>query len=549
MRKLITRLLEPKENAPEAAFLLAGLLGAKISRSTLDIEIKNHPNYPAFLSISDVLNSHGVENLTARFDKEILPEVPTPFITLVTGKKNISQLTVVKEINHQEATYYDPEKQSWVTVAFTKFAELSSGEVLIAEIEDAVKEKDYEKKIAEEKRIKLTQTLTVACLPLFLLLSASYAFFNIGTSAVLPVLYSILTLAGVAITTLLLWYEVDQNNEVLQEICTAGSNKKVNCGAVLQSKNAKILGISWSTIGFVYFAGNLIMLLISGISNLSVLNILSWLTLAATPYVFYSVYYQWRIAKQWCVLCLTVQVVLSLQCMVTFIAGWHDLTLFQNTGIVNIITMAVSSFAVPFIIVSLLIPALRKAKESTRLNHELQKLKHNPEIFNAVLEKQRAIEHSTEGLGITMGNPNGKLKIVKVCNTYCGPCARAHAPIEELLHNNPDLQVQIIFTASNNEGDRQLNPVTHLLAIHQKQDAALTEKALDDWYMAEKKDYEVFAQKYPMNGELKKQGDKIEAMRNWCNETGIQFTPTFFINGYQLPSNYSVNDLKYFLSV
>jgi len=35
---------------------------------------------------------------------------------------------------------------------------------------------------------------------------------------------------------------------------------------------------------------------------------------------------------------------------------------------------------------------------------------------------------------------------------------------------------------------------------------------LDDWYLADKKDYETFAGKYPMNGELQTQGNKIEAM-------------------------------------
>ena len=32
-----------------------------------------------------------------------------------------------------------------------------------------------------------------------------------------------------------------------------------------------------------------------------------------------------------------------------------------------------------------------------------------------------------------------------------------------------------------------------------------SQHALDDWYLAPKKDYEVFAEKYPMNGELKMQ--------------------------------------------
>ncbi len=71
---------------------------------------------------------------------------------------------------------------------------------------------------------------------------------------------------------------------------------------------------------------------------------------------------------------------------------------------------------------------------------------------------------------------------------------------------------------------------------------------MDDWYLSDKKDYEVFAAKYPMNGELKQQEVKVEAVSAWCKETGIAFTPTFFINGYQLPDIYNVGDLKYFLS-
>ncbi len=547
MRKLITRLLEPKDNAPEAAYLLTQLMGAQISRSTLEADIKGHPNYPTFLSISDVLNNYGVENLTARFDREQLADIPTPFITQINGKQQVNQFTVVADIDDKTAHYYDPEAQAWRTVTLDHFAQNSSGNILMAEIETPVKEKDYDKKVAEEQRMRLSQNLMVLVLPLLLLSSAIFAFINKGSVALLPVLYAILALAGLGVTVLLLWYEVDQTNVALQEICMGG--KKVNCSAILQSKDAKIYGISWSNIGFVYFAGCLILLLLSGLANIAVLTALSWLTLAATPYVFYSVYYQWRVAKQWCVLCLSVQLILALQCIVSFVGGRYEIAVFQVANLASLVIITLSAFAIPFIIVSLVIPALQKAKKNGLLTQELQRLKHSPEIFTAVLEKQKAIEHSTEGLGITMGNPDGRTKIIKVCNPYCGPCARAHTPIEELLHNNPDLQVQIIFTASNDDYDIKAHPVRHLLAIDQQQDIRLTQQALDDWYQADNKDYNAFAEKYPMNGELKKQGEKIEAMRNWCDKTEIRFTPTFFVNGYQLPSNYSVFDLKYFLSV
>jgi hypothetical protein len=37
---------------------------------------------------------------------------------------------------------------------------------------------------------------------------------------------------------------------------------------------------------------------------------------------------------------------------------------------------------------------------------------------------------------------------------------------------------------------------------------------------------------YPMNGELLKQGNKIEVMEKWSKVTDIAFTPLIFINGY-----------------
>ena len=86
-----------------------------------------------------------------------------------------------------------------------------------------------------------------------------------------------------------------------------------------------------------------------------------------------------------------------------------------------------------------------------------------------------------------------------------------------------------------------------MLAIAEKVDEIKTQKALDDWYLAETKDYERFAAKYPMTGELLKQGDKIEAMSKWCKAMGISFTPTIFINGYQLPDAYNIEDVQYFL--
>ena len=121
--------------------------------------------------------------------------------------------------------------------------------------------------------------------------------------------------------------------------------------------------------------------------------------------------------------------------------------------------------------------------------------------------------------------------------------------MEELISHNRDIQLQIIFTASGEDTDRKTAPAQHLLAIASKDDELLTKKALDGWYNAPVKDYSAFAEKYPVdNTILTAQKEKIQAMRAWCHAEQISFTPTFFINGFQLPDTYNISDLKFLLT-
>lgn len=209
---------------------------------------------------------------------------------------------------------------------------------------------------------------------------------------------------------------------------------------------------------------------------------------------------------------------------------------------------AVISLAIPIICWFLVKPVLKKLQNAKYEKRSYLQLKYNDQVFWSLLQKQKSIvEHSTEGLGITIGNPSARHTIVKVCNPYCGPCANAHPELEKIIAQNPNINAQIIFSVSDKEDGYKVKPVKHLLAIAEKGNEQLTHKALDDWYLAPKKDYDSFANKYPMNGELKMQTAKIEKMSSWCNEVGIQYTPTLFIDGYELPKNYQLKDINYFI--
>ena len=122
------------------------------------------------------------------------------------------------------------------------------------------------------------------------------------------VLYCILYGSGLFFSILLLLETYGFQFKIINRFCSnkSGSN---GCSPVVLSKGATIIGeISWSDIGIVYFLSMyIISLLFSYESNNLALIISSFI---AFPYTIFSVYYQWKIAKSWCRMCLMVQFIL-----------------------------------------------------------------------------------------------------------------------------------------------------------------------------------------------------------------------------------------------
>lgn len=546
-------LLEPVTNGSEVADLTMRLIGAKISKTTLKKEIEEHPDYPGLLSISDVFTSHGIENIALKIDADQLAETSDPFIVQLSIRKEVTFFSVVKEIRNNTVNYFDPEKHDWVLSDKDDFLKKITGVILLVGNGDEIREKDYDEKIKAERRKRIFRYTGIFCIPILTVALGVFYCFQNGAGMLFQLIYLLLTLTGCGLGILLVWYELDQHNPALNQICSAG--KRINCGSVLQSGASRIAGLTWSSIGLSYFTGLLLLLVFSGLDNNDVLFILSWISILTIPYLIFSIYYQWIIARQWCILCLSVMGILVLQTTIPAFAGWHTISPINSITAGRVIQILVA-FIFPLIIINVLITALQKGKAGKENFTSLQKLKNNPHVFSALLKKQKEVSESPENLGIILGNPSARYKIIKVCNPYCGPCSAAHQQMEELLQFNEDLRLQILFTATNEKNDIRTPPVKHILALADKYDEETLKQALDDWYLNDPKNYDVFAAKYPVSEELEQQDQKIELMKNWCDKIKIGFTPTFFISMnegdddrsskyFQMPGTYTANDLKY----
>jgi uncharacterized membrane protein len=523
------------ENQP---LVLNGFLKSikvKVSLSTIDQTLSEHPDYPSFLSITDSLKKWNVDCLALQANANNLLSIPTPFITILKD----GQFIVVREILDDEIKIINQYGKKEL-VKMNQFIEKWTETIIIAESNELSGEIDYIKK----QRTAILNQFIIALIPIGILVSVLVPFIN-GSVDLVPSLFVVTTLIGLAASVLLLWYDIDKGNPLLKQICSG--IQKSSCSAVLNTKAASIGGIvTWSEVGFFYFSSSLLFVAFVGIST--VLPVLNVFSLLALPYVIFSIYYQWRVAKQWCVLCLWVQAVLLIEGILTIINNLVSYTAIEQVINTNWFVVLIV-LIIPIISWYLLKPILKRNQAAKYEKRSYLKLKYDEQVFNSLLQRQPSIiAYPTEGLGITIGNPNATKTIVKVCNPYCGPCATAHPELEKIIKDNPSIKAQIIFTTTNNEKDRGLKPVKHLLAIAAKGDDLLTEHALDDWYLAKEKNYDKFAIKYPINGELQKQAENIDLMKTWCDKVKIEYTPTIYIDGYKLPRNYQLKDINYFLS-
>lgn len=531
----------------KATIAFLKLLKVNVNASSVNESLQNHPDYPSLLCITDSLNRWNIPNAAGKIEPHQVHQLPVPFIAYINNTQY--PLAVVTQINDTNVKLYSKNYNKPEIINKNDFLKRWTGVYLIAEPNEQSEEKDY----LRNKRIAFIHSLIpVLLFVLLAILSFTLFFKTISYNRMIIVvsitgifLQYLVLFTGVIVTALLLWYEIDKNNPLLQKVCTGIS--KGNCNAILTSKKSKVFSwLSWSEIGFFYFTGGLLLLLFGGDNINNAIAILSLLNVLALPYILFSVYYQWQIAKQWCVLCLAVQTLLLLGGI--NILTNNFLTTFNKVSGSFIVTAAFI-YLLPVLLWYAVKPSILRLQEAKNTKRQHLRIKFNSEIFETLLKKQKEIAISTDGLGIDIGNPQATNTLIKVCNPYCGPCAKAHPKIDKLLKETPNLKVKIIFTAPNDIEHSSYKPVSHLLAINEKRNNEENIKqALDDWYLPDKKDYDFFAKKYPMNGELAKQGSKIEAMDNWCKATSISFTPTLFINGYQLPDPYGIEDLQYFLA-
>ncbi len=526
------------------------LLGAQISNRTLERVLQSNPYYPALYSLSDTFSKFKIDNQAYRIDPENFSDldIDTPFVAYAKIRDIADDFILITKKTEDSINYIyksEPEK----TISIKSFLSFDTNELMFrgviwkAELTTNSGEPGYKHKRQLEVNDKRIHNFifTVSAL-----VALSIILLSIPENGALSfLLIALLKIIGLFSVSFLLVYEIDKNNGFVKNICSL--SKKTNCKAVLDSSASKIFGISLGEIGLYYFASTFLGLLLPNMAFEVKRNWILITNLLVVPFVFFSIYYQWRIVKQWCILCLLVQAVFILEFIWGASFAWRDS--FSNMISVSSLMKVVIVTIAPVLAWQIIKPILIKNNDHDNYLYAYQRLQYNPDIFKHLLQTQQLAPPGWEKLGINIGDENAPNTVIKICNPYCGPCDIAHMKLEELLDHNKFVKLKIIYITSNSELDTGRDIVKHILKIASTSNKQLLKECLDDWYTGADKDYNRIRDKYPLNDmNFDAEIVKIDEMSSWCRAARVTHTPTIYVNGHLLPENYNISELQHVLT-
>ena len=216
-------------------------------------------------------------------------------------------------------------------------------------------------------------------------------------------------------------------SQYADKICSLFKQK--DCNNILESEAAKIWGIiGWSEIGFGYFLTNVLILLFAP----TLILYIAWINIFTLPYAFWSIWHQKTKAKQWCMLCLLVQVCLWAIFIIDCISGYIQVPALSFQEVTNLIVTG-SGYCISILCTNMFISNLNSEKSIQSLRQSINSMKADESIFTSLLKQQSFYETNDCDSVIHFGNSDSKLRLTVLSNPYCNPCAKMHKRIEELL--------------------------------------------------------------------------------------------------------------------
>jgi len=524
----------------EDAYKFLRVSGYQVSKSYLKEWMQAHPHYPALISFTDLLDEFQISHKVIRIEKDSPQELfPNRLFIHFAFDSGEAGFRIVHRNSKGEFDTKDLAGWTGITLLLDESSKLEHPEHL---------------KVYSGERVEKMMVVSLVSV-LILLFSVNLIYSALW---IMPISFMLFAM-GFFFSILIVSKEIGLKSNVSEFFCKTDDT---GCSTVLHSKYGK-LGryLSLGDLALIYFGGSLLYVaMFTETPPLEKVTFLSILQIPGLLFTPFSIYYQTKL-KSFCPLCSALLFVLWLQAITLF---GYVLDQYPSQ-IGSLFTLkAITNFLIPYALAVSWIILKPKLIQNLSIPHQntmLRKWRQNPIWFDALLPLHKKVDTSPWGMEIAYGNPEGVLQFLIVSNPFCDHCAIAHKNLEKILDRHPtDIGVRIRFYLKTSDVETKSEKflavcqmlhiyIERIWSIDQSLDKRkmMSRKIIGDWYEMGKNRWE---NEYgPVASFDKLNESTMKIIQNsvqWCNEVGIDQTPSFFVNGHEMPNPHTFKDVFLF---
>lgn len=347
----------------------------------------------------------------------------------------------------------------------------------------------------------------------------------------------ILNFSGTLFSFAMLLKRMHIQHRLINKICRIRKDDTLDgCNHAINSKTSMFFGlISLDLLAFTFFLTNFLLEIVAPVRYADSISVFFLLTI---PVAVWSIIYQKYRLRHWCVLCLSICCVLSMHFIVSLCRGIPEL---NSEFMIKTVCLSFGYGGVLSLLffLSQTIAAFYRQKEVIQENRQ-EKMKSG--IFFHYLTQGRKMSFPEWPAAITLAQPqNARHKLTVISNPYCNGCADFHLRLHGIsAFLKEKVHIEYAFISFTGKEMLTLNIIDWC-----RQEDPFS--CLHKWFSEYK-----YLSADRLSNLIKNEeasADRVQKLENqetWIREH-IKYTPALFLNGYEFPENYNIEDLLYIL--
>ena len=489
----------------------------------LRLLLDTHPDFISLNNITDAIDHLQLPNRALEINIDQLTSLPLPLLSML-HLNNRAEFVVLTNIEKESVAIIN-EQQEQVTISQTAFRAAWQSVVVLVEV-------------SEDRKKRSFRPLQYISSPPVLLVTAMLL--AAVTTVNLPVFfYNLLSLTGLCIS-MAIFLTAHGRSTVLNRFCSGSG--RISCQSVFESKGAHLFGrLPLADTSLLYFAT----LFMTSLFVQNAFASLAWIVSAAALLIVpYSIYYQAKVVKKWCPLCLGIVTILILQAVFTWTSGF----VFVYPVMKAVLSMAVTATALTGL-GALAKQQFQTVQNAQRFEEEALAFKRNYELFMAAYDKQPLLPVTGFQSPVAYGDPQAPVQLIVVSNPLCRPCAETHHIITQLIKLLPgQLCIQYVFYCNPADDQDQRTRITRrLTALCSQLPPAQQQQVLDHWY-EQHTIQPAYANALTTHlNDTDRTNKTISLFYQFRTRLQIHVSPTLILNGRRLPAGYYPDCLPWVL--